>query len=184
MPSPLTPTQKGLLELIPAERAPLLDDRDRGLGVAPQQVRERLLAVDGWDGLAEEARSLTESLVLLWYDHLDASHTISQSIESPAGSYLHGMMHRREGDFWNSKYWMRRAAQFDGWDTLGQAMRHVWESRGPEGAYPGWLEGARLDGAGFVDACERAASAGGTEEAMFRALQQSEYEAFLLWVTA
>ena len=39
---------------------------------------------------------------------LDRSHTISQDINDPEGSFWHGIMHRREGDFGNSKYWFRR----------------------------------------------------------------------------
>lgn len=41
---------------------------------------------------------------------LDRSHTISQSIETIDGSYWHGIMHRREGDYFNAKYWMRRTS--------------------------------------------------------------------------
>jgi hypothetical protein len=39
---------------------------------------------------------------------LDASHELSQKWETPTGSYWHAIMHRREGDFGNSKYWYRR----------------------------------------------------------------------------
>jgi hypothetical protein len=46
----------------------------------------------------------------LYVDNLERSHTVSQSLETPTGSYWHGIMHRREGDFSNSRYWMRRAA--------------------------------------------------------------------------
>lgn len=49
-----------------------------------------------------------QSGLLLWNDALDASHTISQSIESRTGSYWHGIMHRREPDYSNAKYWFRR----------------------------------------------------------------------------
>lgn len=49
------------------------------------------------------------SALWLYVDDLDRSHTISQSIEDATGSYWHGIMHRREGDFSNSHYWMRRA---------------------------------------------------------------------------
>jgi hypothetical protein len=46
----------------------------------------------------------------LYVDNLDRSHTVSQSIETTTGSYWHGIMHRREGDFSNSRYWHRKAA--------------------------------------------------------------------------
>jgi hypothetical protein len=42
---------------------------------------------------------------------LDKSHAVSQSIETPIGSYWHGIMHRREGDFWNANYWFRRVGK-------------------------------------------------------------------------
>lgn len=47
--------------------------------------------------------------IWLYVDDLDRSHTISQGIESTTGSYWHGIMHRREGDFSNSRYWHRKA---------------------------------------------------------------------------
>lgn len=46
----------------------------------------------------------------LYVDDLDRSHTVSQSLEDTTGAYWHGIMHRREGDYSNSRYWMRRAA--------------------------------------------------------------------------
>ena len=49
----------------------------------------------------------------LYVDDLERSHTISQSLEDATGSYWHGIMHRREGDFSNSHYWMRRAANHE-----------------------------------------------------------------------
>ena len=43
----------------------------------------------------------------LWLLHnfLDESHTISQGIHTPEGSFWHAIMHRREPDPMNSKYW-------------------------------------------------------------------------------
>ena len=42
-------------------------------------------------------------------NELDESHEISQKLSTTEGSLWHGCMHRREGDFWNSKYWFRQA---------------------------------------------------------------------------
>ena len=44
----------------------------------------------------------------LWHDWLSESHHISQSLNSATGSFWHAIMHRREADFSNSKYWYAR----------------------------------------------------------------------------
>lgn len=48
------------------------------------------------------------SAIWLWNDFLEQSHRISQTLYCEAGSYLHGIMHRREGDFDNSRHWLRK----------------------------------------------------------------------------
>jgi hypothetical protein len=45
----------------------------------------------------------------LYVDDIDRSHKICQDIPNHMGSYLHAIVHRREGDFGNSKYWFRQA---------------------------------------------------------------------------
>src|SRR5690554_1595201 len=49
-----------------------------------------------------------EAGLWLYIDELDRSHTISQRMHDATGSFWHGIMHRREGDFGNSHYWFRR----------------------------------------------------------------------------
>ena len=46
--------------------------------------------------------------IWLYVDDIWTSHTVSQDIPVATGSYWHGIMHRREGDFWNSHYWFNR----------------------------------------------------------------------------
>lgn len=63
------------------------------------------------DALAKENTDLSplqKSALWLLAGELDRSHTISQSDDSSEGSFWHGIMHRRERDFGNAKYWFRR----------------------------------------------------------------------------
>ncbi|HVT12407.1 MAG TPA: hypothetical protein VHE55_09080 [Fimbriimonadaceae bacterium] len=67
------------------------------------------------DEALAELRPYPELQAALWLyiDDLERSHAISQGIAGPVGAYWHGIMHRREGDFWNSKYWFRQAQTID-----------------------------------------------------------------------
>lgn len=51
-------------------------------------------------------------------DALDESHRIIQDVSGDTGAYWHGMMHRREGDFDNARYWFRRAGAHPAFATL------------------------------------------------------------------
>ena len=46
--------------------------------------------------------------IWLLHDALHESHEISQSLLGSTGSFWHAIMHRREGDFSNAKYWFDR----------------------------------------------------------------------------
>lgn len=58
-------------------------------------------------GRADAASAVLAGLWLL-HDWLDDSHANSQGLGSGTGSYWHAIMHRREGDFSNAKYWYAR----------------------------------------------------------------------------
>lgn len=92
--------------------------------------------------------------VWLLHDFLDESHKISQDIESTSGSFWHGIMHRREGDFWNSKYWFRRVGQHPAFDAIAEEAKRVAASRqdATVGAYAPWNPFT------FVDLCEATAN--------------------------
>lgn len=80
-----------------------------------QDVHQRIS-----QGVAEEMAAACLSGLWLLHNHLDASHDISQSIASPAGSHWHAIMHRLEGDFSNSKYWYRRVGQWPVYDQVAE----------------------------------------------------------------
>jgi hypothetical protein len=75
---------------------------------------------------ALDAKCLEAGLWLLW-DHLDESHTVSQSLEgkgSPrTADYWHGIMHRREPDPGNAAWWARRFAGHPALDVLGASLQ-------------------------------------------------------------
>jgi hypothetical protein len=58
----------------------------------------------------DEARCALAGL-WLYFDDLDRAHRIVQEIDTSGGSFWHAIMHRREGDFGNSKYWYARCRE-------------------------------------------------------------------------
>ena len=93
--------------------------RDLLQGVQPSEL------IAGVVAQPDEATSLLAGL-WLYFDWLDESHRISQSIDTPTGSFWHAIMHRREGDFSNSKYWYARCASHPSLQTLAaQAPRLI-----------------------------------------------------------
>ena len=73
------------------------------------------------------------SVVRALHDFLDESHTISQDLPSREGSFWHAVMHRREPDAWNSKYWWRKVGPHPVLDRLvAQAPGAGYEFTLPE----------------------------------------------------
>ena len=114
------------------------------------------------------------SALFLYYSALDDSHTISQSIESPTGSFLHGVMHRQERDYSNAKYWFRRVGEHELFPTLREdALRVSFKTSAAKDALQ---SRKRWDPLWFVDECERGAKAGGAAEKDLLELQRLEWE--------
>ena len=55
---------------------------------------------------------LSHALQALWHDRRgdwDAAHAVAQEIDDETGAWVHGYLHRKEGDIGNARYWYQRA---------------------------------------------------------------------------
>jgi len=100
--------------------------------------------------------------VWLLHDFLDESHAISQDIATPDGSFWHAVMHRREPDAANSKYWFRRVGDHPVLKLLGE--------QAPALGYP--FTGPFA----FVDFVERVRGTGSPDEELAKKVQLLEWE--------
>src|SRR4051794_25421628 len=77
----------------------------------------------------DDARAMLAGL-WLYHDFLDESHRISQDLHSPTGSFWHAVMHRREGDFSNAKYWYARCRHHPALAQIAAAGRAIVTNAG------------------------------------------------------
>ncbi len=122
-----------------------------------------------------------QSGLLLWNDALDASHTISQGLESRTGSYWHGIMHRREPDYSNAKYWFRRVGGHPTFPALREQALALLQSGSVESdSLADYIEAIGeiedWDAFRFVDWCQAADGDRSTPEAVKTFLQAVQVE--------
>jgi hypothetical protein len=134
-------------------------DRLRGLDVAalfaPLRVRDTAMAQACLAGL------------WLRFNCHEQSHSISQDLDTPEGSFWHAILHRREPDPGNSKYWWRRVGSHPVLDQLVEqtpALSYDYQ-----------------DPFAFVDYCERARGKDSDQEKTAEAVQQLEWRLLFDW---
>ena len=105
-----------------------------GIGKENVSVREVIQSITIEDAFENneihDSQSANACLSALWlhHDFLDESHQISQSIPTSTGSFWHGIMHRREGDYWNSKYWFRQVENHPVFSLLSSTVSKLLDS--------------------------------------------------------
>ena len=175
-----------LVSLIDIDRARALDAGSESISVPAELLELNLAeALSGQTVTDRDMATCCLSGIWLLYDQLDRSHDFSQQIKTSAGSFWHGIMHRREGDFSNAKYWFRSVGDHPLYESLAEEARRIAAlhaptqprptQHGPEDqidpfAADGW------DPFAFVDACEAAVRRGESSEPLLVAIQQREWE--------
>jgi hypothetical protein len=104
--------------------------------------------------------TLVRGAVLYALDEIDAAHRIFQEVSSAEGSYWHGMMHRREGDFDNARYWFRRAGRLPVFSELHAAAHLISPSMAKQDSWDAYLftglcEQARFGAQELVSECQQ-----------------------------
>lgn len=112
--------------------------------------------------------------LLYAYDAIDESHRIVQEIETAEASYWHGMIHRREGDFENSRYWFRRTGKLGVFGEMHSRSAEVSPLMGRQMDWDPYV---------LVGQCEQARFGGDVDQKELIALQRIEFEVMFahLW---
>jgi hypothetical protein len=82
------------------------------------------------DGLIKQPTILGKDALAaglyLYIDALEPAHAICQAHEGvPTFDFWHAILHRREGDFSNSRYWFRRAGAHPVITKIGQGYQPI-----------------------------------------------------------
>ena len=112
--------------------------------------------------------ALVRGGLLYAVDDLAPAHAIFQEASGDLGAYWHGMMHRREGDFDNARYWFRRAGEQPFFAKLHGAAAAVSADMARQSNWDPYL---------FTGQCEQVRF--GAEELLgeMRGLQRAEFDA-------
>lgn len=62
-----------------------------------------------------------EALLLLWHDHHEPAHALVQDLPDADAAFVHGILHRREPDDGNARYWFHRLGNHPAMIPLAQA---------------------------------------------------------------
>jgi len=125
--------------------------------------------------------------LLQLHDYLDESHDLSQSVqgegEQQAGDYWHAIMHRREPDDSNAKYWFRRVGRNPVYSALADRADSLL-SQCESTAAASWKKRLRAangwDPFAFVDLCEHCRQA--DDRALTCATEEIQFVEMLLLI--
>lgn len=71
--------------------------------------------------------ALKDAVALALDGQWDASHRIVQEFSDPAACWIHAVLHKIEGDAWNSRYWYARTQgrEYADYDDAQEELREI-----------------------------------------------------------
>ena len=181
------------LSIPPQVRELISTPETPSLGPGPRLTVQLQAALSNQIDVALNAITLTgtraelvRATVLLWHDHFDEAHAIAQEIESRDGSYVHAIIHRREPDYENAKYWFRRVGQHPCFGKLAARAKVLLGSSGDSIFESKLIRNGEWDSFAFVDACEAVAGRANEDPqvGLLRDIQRAEFEVLLEYLFA
>jgi hypothetical protein len=150
------------------------------LGPGPRHGRQ---SVSDLERALKTVSPLIRALVLLWHDHLDEAHSLAQDVPTPDGSFVHGIMHRREPDYGNAKYWFHRVGHHAAFPALARRAAALPTSA-PERVLLGrFCRDETWDPFGFIDCCQEESKPSSAHGLFLRRVQKAEFSALLEHLT-
>jgi len=162
-----------ILDIFDSNSLPSLGPQTRKASLSIEKCETKITEALQNADANESSEKLILSAALLWHDHLDDSHAISQSIHSPDGSYLHGIMHRREPDYPNAKYWFHKVGNHPAYIQLKERTKTLLANSTVSG-----LTRGKWDPFAMVDAVSQAKH-GTNEYELLQKVQQTELQILL-----
>ena len=174
-------TLQDLQKLLATAEPPELGPGPRPGILAEAALESKLDELFDRGEVASAKQPLIRALVMLWHDHLDAAHVIAQSIDNADGAFVHGIMHRREPDYGNAKYWFHRVGAHPAFPEIAAQAGSLLESKAEQALAAKLIAQDRWDAFAFVDACEKAArrGSGSDRQTLLRNIQAIESQVLL-----
>ena len=167
---------ESIAELVAEERLGPL-----GPGTPNNRARARLAALTVDTAFAPHAvrdRDMAACCIAglwLYHDDVDEAHKIAQDIDTPEGSAWHGIVHRREPDYDNAKYWFRRVGRHPTFEPLRQHAAELARS-GAEDRSAFLSSQKTWDPFAFIDLCAAADRRQSSSEMLCRQIQRHEWQ--------
>lgn len=115
--------------------------------------------------------------LLLYHDHHNEAHDLVQDLSDAEATLIHALLHRREPDFWNAKYWFRQVADHPVYRMLTPRLAGLDAEGRMKPLITSLTLSGTLDPLALVDACEAAyrRPAGDPQVAFLRRVQEAEF---------